>query len=112
MSYHMEFKTGDIDDVGAVLKENGIAIDLIDATVTFILKNNTETKYTIQCVLGGYFNGEYIYPSNGGVTIPFTEVELSTEGQYQGEFIVSKNNRSVRIPSGNNYILIMVWPAL
>lgn len=107
----IEYKVGEIDTIGGIIFENGTPVNLTDSTVSFIMKGNS-SPITLTCTLGGYVNGQYVSPDNGGVTINITDAATATAGQYLGEFIVSKNGYVARPPSGNNFITITIWEAL
>lgn len=112
MTYDIEYKTGDTDDVGAVLSMDGEAIDLTGMTVSFVMKSAAGTKETLACSLGGTVNNIYVPETAGGCTIHFDETATGTAGIYRGEFIVSLGDADVHIPSGNNFVNIVIWESL
>lgn len=111
MGYDIEYKQGDIDTAGAVISDDEGVIDLTEKTVNFVMKDiETEThRYEISCTLGGKVNGIYYSPARGGVTIPFTEIETAETGLFNGEFVIIGSSSTIRVPSGNKYLSIMIW---
>lgn len=108
----IEYKTGDADSVGAILTQNGTAINLTGWTVNFSMKPTTGEKITIPCTLGGTVSGTYVPATSGGVTIPFSASNTATAGQYRGEFEITNSGTVAHIPSGNNYYTITIWESL
>jgi hypothetical protein len=112
MSFDIEYKKGDVDNVGAVLKENGVGVKLTGCTVVFVMKNDSGIRYVIDCSEGGTVNGVFIPFSAGGVTAEFTAVSTSEVGIFSGEFVVSNAYGSIRFPSGNVYVTVKIWEAI
>jgi len=108
----IEFKTGDADKVGAILKMNGVGINLTGYSVSFVMKSSDGERVIIPCTLNGVVNGESVPATSGGVTIPFTETHTATAGNYRCEFLISDGDTTAHIPSGNNYLTMTVWEAL
>lgn len=111
----IEFKTGDADIVGAILKQNGVGINLTGYSVNFIMKNtmNSENeRVTIPCTLNSVVNGVSVPATSGGVSIPFTAIHTAAAGNYNGEFIITGDQTIAHIPSGNSYITITIWESL
>lgn len=111
MSNTIEYKAGDIDTIGAIIIEDGNPMDLSDATVSFIMKKDSQ-KITLVCDLGGFVNGIDVLAIDGGVTINVTSDATATPGQYQGEFLITKDGYIAHAPSGNNFITVTIWAAL
>ncbi len=111
---HIDYKVGDSDEVGTILKQNNVAVNLTGYTVSFTMKStDISTRYELQCTLGGTVDGKYVPASAGGLTIHFTATETVAVGEYMGEYVVSDGyGNSVRFPSGNNHISITIWEAL
>ena len=115
MTYNIQYKQGDVDTVGNVLSDDDGVIDLSGKTVTLAMVDvATESIfYEIDCILGGWVktNGILTYYSaaRGGVTAQFSAVETLTSGEFKGEFVVVGSTSTVHIPSGNNYLSIMIW---
>ena len=108
----IEFKVGDADKVGAILKENGVGINLTGYDISFIMKSSSGERVTIPCTLNGVVNGVSVPATTGGVTIPFTTVHTATAGNYRCEFLISNGDTTAHIPSGNNYLSMTIWEAL
>ena len=108
----IEFKVGDADKVGAILKMNGVGINLTGYSVSFVMKSSAGERVIIPCTLNGTVNGVSVPATSGGVTIPFTATDLATAGNYRFEFLISNGTTVARIPSGNNYYTLTVWEAL
>jgi hypothetical protein len=109
------FKTGDVDYVGIVLKQNNTGINLTGYTVTFVMKNTaTSAKQTITCTQGATISGNSVEFASGGITIPFSSTNTGTAGSFNGEFILSKTspNSVIHIPSGTNYLTMTIIDAL
>ena len=111
MSYDIEYKKGDCDDVGARILENGSPVDLTGYTVQLVIKN-TAARHVLDCSLGGTVNLAEFSAIEGGVTIHFTDTETATVGQYQGEFVLTLGTNVVHVPSGPNYLSIAIWDSL
>jgi hypothetical protein len=111
MTYDIQYKEGDIDTVGALLSDNTGLLDLTGKTITFVMKDvDTKLiKYTITCTPGGTINNIYYSGAHGGVTIPFSATETLAGGLFDGEFVVTGSLSTIHIPSGDNYISIMIW---
>ncbi len=108
----IEFKTGDADKVGAILKMNGVGINLTGYSVSFVMKSSAGERVIIPCTLNGTVNGVSVPATAGGVTIPFAATHTATAGNYRFEFLISNGTTVARIPSGNNYYTLTVWEAL
>ena len=108
----IEYKTGDVDDLGAKLEENGTGIDLDGFTVELILKDTNDTRIVVSCTLGGTVSGVDVLSSEGGVTAHFTADSTATAGIYHAEFVATIGDNVIHIPSGNNYITVTIWEAL
>ncbi len=111
ITYDIEWKQGDVDEAGAVVSDANGLVDLTDKTVVLSMKD-VETgliPYKINCLLSGSYNGMYYSAARGGVTIPFSKIETLVSGLFKGEFIVTGPNKTVHVPSGNNYLSIMIW---
>lgn len=111
-TYDIQYKVGDTDTVGAILKQNDAAIDLTGYIVSFRMKNTAGTLRTITCSLGGVVNGTNVPGTSGGITAQFTASDTAVADDYNGEFVMTNASGSVRIPSGNNYIKVKVWDAI
>lgn len=111
MTYDIQYKQGDVDTVGNILSDDDGVLDLTGKTVTLVMVDiATELiLYPITCSLGGTVNGVYYSAARGGVTVPFSTVETLTSGEFKGEFVVVGSTSTVHIPSGNNYLSIMIW---
>lgn len=109
----IEYKTGDADLIGAVLRQNGVPINLTGCTVTFTIKSSDgATRLSLPCTLGGTYNGTNVPASEGGVTIIFGTTATATAGQYRCEFVVTNSDNIAHIPSGNNFLTLTIWEAL
>ena len=107
----IEFKVGDADKVGAILKMNGVGINLTGYSVSFVMKSSAGERVIIPCTLNGTVNGVSVPATSGGVTIPFNETHTATAGNYRCEFLISDGDATAHIPSGNNYLAMTVWEA-
>lgn len=102
MSYDIVYKTGDSDIIGAIIKENGIGVNLTGRIVTFVMKNPDGLRVVVPCTLGGTVNKVYVPGTSGGVSINFTEESTAVADEYEGEFVISWGDTdSVRAPGGN-----------
>ena len=112
MSYDIEYKAGDVDEIGAILSENGTPVNLTGLGVSFVMKNESG-RVVVPCTLGGTVNNAVVPATGGGVTMHFSEASTATAGLYNGEFVVSWNaTESIRFPSGNVHMTVMIWEAL
>jgi len=115
MTYDIQYKQGDVDTVGNIISDDDGVMDLTGKTITLAMVDvATESIfYEIDCILGGWVktNGVWVYYSaaRGGVTAQFSTVETLTSGEFKGEFVVTGAASTVHIPSGNNYLSIMIW---
>lgn len=111
MSYDVEYKQGDVDTAGAVLSDDDGVIDLTGKTATYVMKDleTGEIRHEISCTPGGWVNGLYHSAAHGGVTVLYSGTETATGGQFKSEFVVTGSNFVRHIPSGNNYISVMIW---
>lgn len=109
---NIEYKTGDVDDIGAILSENGTGIDLEGYTVEFVMKHTSGNRVIVPCSLGSTVNGTDILSSAGGVTINFSAESTSVSGVYNAEFVATIGENVIHIPSGSNYISVTIWDAL
>jgi len=108
-----EYKSGVSDTVGAVLKQNGTAIDLTGYSIVFNMKNNLGTKFTVPCSLGGTKDGVEYTAAQGGCTIEFAAEHLSIVDEFFGEFVGTLNGIvSFIIPNGDEHFSIMIYEAL
>jgi hypothetical protein len=108
----IEYKVGITDSAGAVLDQNGKYIDLTDCTVVFDMKDNAGHSHIIPCDIDGWYH-DVFYPRNvGGCTINFTSLHTAVIGQFQGEFVISRNGLESRVPSGNEYYYVMIYPKI
>lgn len=105
----IEYKTGTTDDVICQVLENGVPINLTTFdTVVFNVSDGDGHSYSVPCMIGNN-----TYPADqGGVTINFTAAQLSTDGEYECEFILSKNGQLSIIPNINEYYILKVYPAI
>ena len=111
-TYDIEYKVGDVDNVGAVLKENGVGVNLTGYFVDFVMKNDAGVHHTVTCSEGGMVNGIFVPFTQGGVTTEFTALDTAAAGEFNGEFVVYNDSGSIRFPSGNNYLVVKVWEAI
>lgn len=112
-AYDIEYKVGDTDNIGTILKHNGVAVNLTGFTVEFIMKSDAGTRITVPCTLGGDVNGTPVAGASGGITAHFTSTSTATAGTYSGEFVASWSaTESIRFPSGNNYVSVKIWEAI
>lgn len=111
MTYDIEWKQGDVDSAGAIILDVNGLVDLTNKTVKLVMKDvDTEiVKYEINCTLSGIYNGVYYSAARGGVSVPFSELETLVSGLFKGEFVVTGSISTVHMPSGNNYLSIMIW---
>lgn len=113
MNYDIELGQGDSDSVGVVLKENGTGANLTGSTVIFAMKNDLGTiEHNITCTSGATINGASVLLSNGGVTIPFTDVHTTTPGTYFGNFQVTILGKQTTFPSNGIYINVRIYEAV
>lgn len=103
-----------MDKAHAVLSDNNGLIDLTGKKITFVMKDlfSGENRFEIICIPSCIYNGKYYSAARGGVTIPFSAIETTLSGVFKGEFVVTSNDATVHIPSGNLYISIMVWESV
>lgn len=106
------YKVGDVDDLGAILSQDGVPMDLTGATVTMTLKSSTGTRTSLSCSLGGLVNEVFVPGDSGGVTVHVTAQDTAVVGEYRGEVIVTAGSYIAHIPSGNEYITFKVLEAL
>jgi hypothetical protein len=110
---NLVYKTGDVDSVGAVIKQNGNGMNLTGYTVRFVIKKrNTEIMHIITCTQGYNFNGTVVPGSSGGVTIPFNSTTTSIAGEFDGEFILSKVDSVIHAPSYPEYVTVSIVNSL
>lgn len=109
MSYDIELGQGDSEDVGIILKENGVAKDLTDTTIVFSMVNEAGISYDITCSGGADINGEDVAFSAGGVTLPISSTHTATPTTFFGKFIITYLGVQSTCPRGNNYISVKIW---
>ena len=105
----LEYKTEETDDVIAQLLNNGIPVDLSTFdNVVFNISDNNLHSFSVPCTIG---NATYA-ASQGGVTINFSAVQLALEGEYDCEFVATRSGVKSIFPNGNEYYILMVYPAI
>jgi hypothetical protein len=112
MSYDIELGQGDSDNIPVSLTENGVAVNLSMASISFCMKSDvSSTNFNIPCNLGAIINGESIPAKNGAVTIPFSKSNTSVSGIFLGEFKVSRFGSVCTFPN-NHHITVQIKPTL
>ena len=112
MSYDIELGQGDSDNIPALLKENGVAVDLKGASISFCMKSDvSSTNFNIPCTPGAIINGESSPAKNGAVTIPFSKSNTSVSGIFFGEFKVTRFGSVCTFPN-NHHITVQIKPTL
>lgn len=110
--YELELNQGDSNDVGMLLKENGIGVSLTGSAVTFSMKNEAGVEFDIVCAQSSTFNGIVYTFAQGGITVPFTSVHTHDAGVFQGKVTAVKSSVQQTFPSGNTYITVKIWEAV
>jgi len=107
LEYNIKLGQGDTEEKEVVLTRNGVGIDLTDYIISFYMKNDFGTRFTIPCT-----NGIVTPRSRGGVIIPFTYVETTTPGEFEGQFIiVDLFGKALTYPLGS-YISIRIYESV
>lgn len=110
VTYELELNEGDTCNVGMQLKQAGVAVDLTGSTsVTFTMKNETGTEFSIPCAPGGTVNGTAYTFAQGGITVSFTATHTANPGIFQGKVTVIHAGAQKTFPSGNVYITVKIW---
>lgn len=104
MTLLIELGQGDSDYVDVVLSENGTAADLSGYTLTFSMSKG-KTEFPIPCT-----TNETTPLSEGGARISFTEVETAYAKTYEGKIYAVMGGEQVTFPSGNEYIIVKIYP--
>lgn len=83
--YNIEIGQGDTETIPAVLKEDGVGVDLTGNVITFRMINDLGSlDYDITCTPGATANGSPVPPTAGGITIPFSSKESEASGLFFG----------------------------
>ena len=111
-TYELELNQGDSNDVGMLLKEGGVGVDLTGSTVTFSMKNEAGVEFNIICTQGGTVNGTAYTFAQGGITVPFTALHTVNADVFQGKAYADKSSVQKTFPSSNTYITVKIWEAI
>lgn len=110
--YNIVLSQGDTRDVGVVLLGAKIGVNLTFATVTFVLKHLSGTpRYEIKCKKGNTYQGNYISPVNGGITLPLSPQNDSISGTFAGTFRATSSHGTKTYPN-DSYIEVRIIKAL
>lgn len=112
VTYELELNQGDSNDVGMLLKENGVGVDLTGSAVTFSMKNEAGVEFNITCTQGGTVNGVAYAFAQGGITVPFTSLHTVEACVFQGKVTAVKSSVQKTFPSSNTYITVKIWEAI
>lgn len=113
MTYFIECKQNNIITYPAILSNRNGPLDLTGKTVTLIIENSSKTiHHEIICTLGCTYGIETYTSEEGGITIPFTVTETSIAGPLNGEFVISNDTTTFRIPQSSDYLSIMIYPSM
>lgn len=110
--YELELNQGDSNEVGMLLKENGVGVVLTDSTVVFSMKNEAGVEFDIACSQGGTVNGTIYSFAQGGITVPIGSTHTATPCVFQGKVIATKSSIQKTFPSSNIYITVKIWEAV
>jgi hypothetical protein len=110
--YELELSQGDSVDVGMLLKEGGVGVDLTDSVVTLSMKNEAGVEFDIVCTQGGTVNGTTYTFEEGGITVPFSALHTVNAGVFQGKVYAVKTSVQKTFPSSNTYITVKIWEAI
>ena len=110
--YELELNQGDSNDVGMLLKENGVGVSLTGSVVTFSMKNEAGVEFDIICTQGGTVNGVVYTFAQGGITVSFSSTHTHDAGVFQGKVIAVKSSVQKTFPSSNTYITVKIWEAV
>ncbi|MCU7526778.1 MAG: hypothetical protein HF308_20090 [Ignavibacteria bacterium] len=107
------YKQHETDTFAAVLKNNGVGVDLTQYTIRrFHMNDGGEHAYTLTCTLNCTYQGNSVSGAQGGITVTVDRTSSSVTGDFDGEFEigVTENNveKTDRFPSGENYYKIRI----
>ncbi|MDD2299233.1 MAG: hypothetical protein PHN69_04080 [Candidatus Pacebacteria bacterium] len=112
VTYELGLNQGDSNDVGMLLKENGVGVDLTGSIVTFSMKNEAGIEFNILCTPGGTVNGTTYTFAQGGITVPFSATHTVNADIFQGKVYAVKSSIQKTFPSNNTYITVKIWEAI
>ena len=110
--YDLELNQGDTQEVGMLLKDKGVGVDLTGSTVTFSMKNEVGSEFDIACGQGGTVNGQFYTFAQGGITVTFTTAHTGAADVFQGKVCAVKGTLQKTFPDKNKYITVKVWEAI
>ncbi|MCK9310678.1 MAG: hypothetical protein M0P26_00205 [Bacteroidales bacterium] len=112
VTYELELNQGDSINVGMLLKEGGVGVNLTGSIVTFSMKNEAEVEFNIVCAQGGTVNGKTYTFEEGGITVPFSAVNTVNANVFQGKVYAVKAAVQKTFPSSSTYITVKIWEAI